>query len=71
MPNNFIDKYNLRSIATKDGYVYAECRRGMYELPQSGILAQRLLEERLAKHGYAESTITHGFATHLFYAPSG
>ena len=36
----------------------------MYGLPQSGILAQELLEERLKKKGYHQSKITPGFWTH-------
>jgi len=47
-PEDVIEHYNLRDKVTPDGFVYAECRRGMYGLPQSGILAQQLLEERLA-----------------------
>jgi hypothetical protein len=39
-----------------DGYVYMEIRKGMYGLPQAGVLANKLLKERLARHGYfAES----------------
>ena len=36
----------------------------MYGLPQSGILAHRLLEKRLGDHGYHQSTQTPGFWTH-------
>ena len=38
----------------------------MYGLPQSGILAQELLEERLNKHGYFQSKYTPGFWTHTW-----
>lgn len=37
-----IDKYNLREMVDKDGYVYIEIRKGVYGLPQAGILAQEL-----------------------------
>ena len=47
-PEDVIAHYNLREKVTPDGYVYVECRRGMYGLPQSGSLAQELLEKRLA-----------------------
>ena len=40
-----------------------EIRRGMYGLPQSGILANKLLKERLEVHGYHEVEHTPG----LFY----
>jgi hypothetical protein len=63
-PEDVIAHYNLREKVTPDGYVYVECRRGMYGLPQSGILAQELLEKRLAAKGYHQSKITPGYWTH-------
>ena len=36
----------------------------MYGLPQSGILANELLEERLAKHGYRQSKLVPGLWKH-------
>jgi len=35
-----------------NGKIYMEIRRGMYGLPQAGIIAQQLLTKRLANHGY-------------------
>jgi hypothetical protein len=64
MPADVIEAYQLNTKATKDGYVYVEVRKGMYGLPQAGILAQELLETRLAKHGYHQSKHTPGFWTH-------
>ena len=46
LPNNVIKQYNLESKVTADGWVYVEVRKGMYGLPQAGILAQDLSEER-------------------------
>ena len=43
LPQDFIDVYKLYDKTTKDGYVYLEIRKGMYGLPQAGILAQKLL----------------------------
>jgi hypothetical protein len=40
IPEEIIIEYNLREIATEDGYVYCEIRKGMYGLPQAGIIAQ-------------------------------
>ena len=51
-PEDVIAQYNLKDIVTSDGYVYIEVRKGMYGLPQAGLLAQELLEKRLEKHGY-------------------
>jgi hypothetical protein len=36
----------------------------MYGLPQTGIIAQELLEERLIVAGYRQSKLTPGFWTH-------
>ena len=38
-----IDEYNLTSIIT-DGYLYLKVVKGMYGLPQAGILANKLLK---------------------------
>jgi hypothetical protein len=42
-----------------------EIRRAMYGLPQAGILANKLLKKRLAKHGYYEVEHTPGLWTHI------
>ena len=62
-PEDVIAQYNLKQLA-HNGHVYAECNRGIYGLPHAGILAQRLLEERLEQHGYKQSKITPGFWRH-------
>ena len=49
MPNDVIEHYKLKEKATPDGSVYVCVKRGMYGLPQAGILAQELLEERLKR----------------------
>jgi hypothetical protein len=65
IPDEVIDEYNLREmIVDDDGYVYSEITKGMYGLPQAGIIAQELLAERLAKHGYHQSKIIPGLWTH-------
>jgi hypothetical protein len=62
-PEDVIEHYDLRSKAV-DGKVYVEIRKGCYGLPQAGLLAQELLEERLNKHGYVQSSRTPGLWTH-------
>jgi hypothetical protein len=47
-----IEEYKLREQATKNGSIYIKAKHGMYRLPQSGLLANELLEKRLNKHGY-------------------
>jgi hypothetical protein len=43
-PDNIMQHYNLQEKAL-NGYVYMEIRRGMYGLPQAGILANKPLAE--------------------------
>ena len=49
IPEEIIQEYNLMKLVTQDGYVYCEITKGMYGLPQAGILAQELLENNLQK----------------------
>ena len=51
IPQAFIEQYNLQP-KLKIGYAYIEIWRGMYGLPQSGILADKLLKQRLNDDGY-------------------
>jgi hypothetical protein len=39
-------------------------QKGMYGLPQAGIIAQQLLETRLIANRYCQSTVTPGFWKH-------
>ncbi len=43
-PEEIIIECNLRDKVASNGHVYVEIRKGMYGLPQAGILAQLLLE---------------------------
>ena len=63
-PKNFIELYNLRQLATPDGYIYVRIQKGMYRLPQADIIAQQLLDKHLVENGYPQSTVTPGFWTH-------
>ena len=44
IPVEIIDKYKLQDLATPDGNVYIEITKGMYGLPQAGLLANELLK---------------------------
>ena len=59
IPQSFIDAYNLQQ-KIKNGYVYMRIVRGLYGLPQAGILANKLLRKHLAPHGYYELPHTPG-----------
>ena len=54
IPDEIIPEYALKNKVHSDGAVYIEIRKGMYGLPQAGMLAKKLLKRRLAKHGYYE-----------------
>jgi hypothetical protein len=53
--DEIIVEYNLRDKVSSDGHIYVEIQKGMYGLPQAGILAQELLEKQLNEHGYSQS----------------
>ena len=65
IPDEIISEYRLYEKAT-DGHVYVEIRRGMYGLPQSGILANELLEEKLEPFGYKQCTRVPGLWKHIW-----
>jgi hypothetical protein len=58
-PEEIVDKYNLGALAV-DGWVHIEIRKGMYGLKQSGLLANQLLQTRLAPFGYYPARHTPG-----------
>ena len=66
LPEDVIEQYGLKDKTTSEGYIYVEIRKGMYGLPQAGLLAQELLEQRLQKQGYTQSKVTPGFWTHAW-----
>ena len=63
-PEDVIEHYQLKDKVDAKGFVYVKCVKGIYGLPHAGIIAQRLLEERLGKHGYYQSKTTPGFWKH-------
>jgi hypothetical protein len=46
-PEKISQKYNLNALAV-NGWVYIEIRKSMYGLKQAGLLANQLLQTRLA-----------------------
>ncbi len=42
-----------------------KAKQGMYDLPQSGLLANELLEKRLNKHSYRQSKLVPGLWKHI------
>ena len=52
-PKQFMNEYDLWSLV-EDGYIYIEISKGMYGLPQAGILANELLRTQLQLSGFYE-----------------
>jgi hypothetical protein len=63
-PHEIILQYNLLPLVS-DGHIYIEAQKGMYGLPQAGILANQILARRLAIHGYHQTTFTPGLWRHV------
>ena len=51
----FIMAYNLHDKIHK-GFVYVKIRKDIYGLPQEGILANKLLIDKLHPHGYYKTS---------------
>jgi hypothetical protein len=63
LPQETIDKFNLVELA-QYSKLYIEIQKGMYGLPQIGILTNELLERNLAKEGYRPTQHTRGLWKH-------
>jgi len=57
IPKEIIDEYKLWEKVTPNGFVYIMATKGMYSLPQAGLIANELLKTRLNKHGYQQSKL--------------
>ena len=60
IPDEIIKEYKLKEKTDAKGAVYIVANRGMCGLPQSGLLANKLLEKRLSKRGYQQSKLVPG-----------
>ncbi len=43
IPKEIIQKYNLEELVTEDGYLFCKICKGVYSLPQAGIIDQEFL----------------------------
>jgi hypothetical protein len=62
--DKIIDEYKLQDKTTPSDRIYIVANRGMYGLPQSGLLANELLEKRLNEHSYQQSKLIPGLWRH-------
>ncbi len=60
IPDKIIDEYKLQDKTIPSGSIYIVANCGMYGLPQSGLIANKLLEKRLNEHGYQQSKLVPG-----------
>jgi hypothetical protein len=56
IPQEIIEQYNLLPLVSYV-HIYIEVQKGMYGLPQAGILANQLIARRLAIHGYHQTNL--------------
>ncbi|KAL7484648.1 hypothetical protein ACHAW6_010281 [Cyclotella cf. meneghiniana] len=63
LPDNVIERYNLRELVTPEGFVYV-VRKGMYGLHRAGLLAHRLSKKRLNAKEYHQSKYMPGLWMH-------
>jgi hypothetical protein len=59
-----VEKYTLNAFAV-DGWVYIKIRKGLYGLKQAGLLANQLIQTRLAPFGYYPARHTPGLWLHI------
>ena len=59
IPPELSAEYHLLDYV-KEGLIYFEIRKGVYGLPQAGILANKLLESRFDAAGYYQEETTPG-----------
>jgi len=65
IPDEIKKKYGLDKLV-KDGWIFVRIERGMYGLPQAGLLANNLLAKRLSKAGYYQYQFTPGLWRHVW-----
>jgi hypothetical protein len=51
IPGEIIQEYSLHELLDSKGHVLGRVQKGMYSLPQAGMLANKLLKKQLAPHG--------------------
>ena len=63
LPDEIIAQYNLHQLK-HNGFIYYRIQKVMYGIPQAGMIANKLLQNRLAKHEYHPTLTTPGLCNH-------
>jgi hypothetical protein len=64
IPDEIIHEYLLHELIKSKGLLLGCVQKGMYGLPQAGMLAKQLLKQQLGPHGYHECIHTPGLWKH-------
>ena len=64
IPQEIIDKYNLKTIVHEGGYCYAEIKKPLYGLCEARFIANVELKRTLGLEGYVPSKFSPGLFTH-------
>jgi hypothetical protein len=64
IPDKILHEYQLYNLVDSKGFILARIKKGMYGLPQAGMLANKPLQERLWPHGYHACEHTPGLWRH-------
>ena len=64
IPEEIIEEYHLCKTVTEAGHVYIKANKGMYRLPQAGIIANQQLKKSLNENGYHQSKLVPGLWKH-------
>ena len=60
-PQDMIGRYKVMEMVDAKGNLNVRVEKVMYELPQAGNIANKLLEEKLKDFGYRQSIVTPGY----------
>ncbi len=60
IPDEIINEYNLQDKTTPSSSIYIVANHSMYSVPQTGLIANKLLEKRSNEHGYQQSKLVPG-----------
>ena len=63
IPQDIIDEYQIMN-KVKNGFIVCEIRQGMYGLPKAWMIANKIIIEIFAKHGYRTCELTPGLWKH-------
>lgn len=63
IPEDIMLQHNLAPLVVNNN-ILVEIRKGIYDLPQAGLIAKQKLNAHLYKHGYKSATSTPGLSTH-------